>query len=197
MTTIRSTAAVADVLDCGHPATPDTCGTGATGYAIEPSTGATMCYPCSDERERELMTRANTFVAYVSTDGRALTTWPGGHLATIDPADAHQHGQRVYTPSGGMWTRYVWHATDIDGGRWTGVNGGPGLVIRVHRLRACTWQTEFGNGRAPRYCHRRATHAGQGGAFDLYCRTHARQVFDLYGWTTTALPPRALAQTRA
>lgn len=96
-----------------------------------------------------------------------------------------------------MWTRYVWHATDVDGGRWTGVNGGPGLVIRVHRLRTCTWQTEFGNGRPPRYCHRRATHAGQGGAFDLYCRTHARQVFDLYGWTTTALPPRALAQIRA
>jgi hypothetical protein len=56
----------------------------------------------------------------------------------------------------------------------------------------CTWHTEFGNGRAPRCCHHRATHTGQGGAVDLYCRTHARQVFDLYGWTTTVLPPRAL-----
>ncbi|WIV57897.1 hypothetical protein [Amycolatopsis nalaikhensis] len=197
MTTTRTAAAMADVLDCGHPATPDTSGTGATGYAIDPATDATRCYPCSDEREREAMTRANTFVAYVSTDGRTLTTWPGGHLATIDPADAHQHGQRIYTPSGGRWTRYVWHATDVDGGRWGGVNGGPGLVIRMRRLRVCTWQTEVGNGRSSRYCHRRATHAGRGGAFDLYCRTHARQVFDLYGWTTTALPPRALAPVTA
>jgi hypothetical protein len=63
------------------------------------------------------MVRANTFVAYVSSAGEALTTWPGGHLATIDPADVHQVGRRTYTPSGGMWTRYVWHATDVDGGR--------------------------------------------------------------------------------
>ncbi len=189
--TTSSTADLANVLDCGHPATPDPSGIG-TGRAIDPRTGATSCYPCSDEREREAMTRANTFVAYVSSAGDAPTTWPGGHLATADPADAHRHGRRTCTPSGGLWTRYVWHATDVDGGRWAGINSGPGLIIRVHRLRACTWQTEFGNGRGPRYCHRRATHAGQGGAFDLYCRTHARQVFDLYGWTTTALPPRAL-----
>ncbi|GLZ30854.1 hypothetical protein Lesp02_30430 [Lentzea sp. NBRC 105346] len=193
--TTSSSAAIADVLDCGHTATPDPTGIG-TGRALNPTTSATSCYSCSNDREREAMTRANTFVAYVSSAGDALTTWPGGHLATIDPADARQVGRRAYTPSGGMWTRYVWHATDVDGGRWTGVNGGPGLVVRVHRLRVCTWQTEFGNGRAPRYCHRRATHAGQGGAFDLYCRTHARQVFDLYGWTTTALPPRTLARTR-
>jgi hypothetical protein len=193
--TTTSTAELNDVLDCGHPPTPDPTGIG-TGRAIDPTTDATSCYPCSDEREREAMTRANTFVAYVSSAGDALTTWPGGHLATIDPADAHQLGRRTYTPSGGIWTRYVWHATDIDGGRWTGVNGGPGLVIRVRRLCVCTWQTEFGNGRALRYCHRRATRAGQSGAFDLYCRAHARQVFDLYGWATTALSPRALAPIR-
>jgi hypothetical protein len=183
---------MADVLDCGHPATPDTSGTGATGCAIDRATGATSCYPCSDERERDAMTRATTFVAYVSTAGNALATWPGGHLATIDPADARQLGQRTYTPSGGLWTRHIWHATDMDGGRWVGTNSGPGMVIRVRRLRLCTWQTEFGNGRASRYCHRRATHVGQGTAVGLYCRAHARQVFDVYGWTTNALPPRGL-----
>jgi hypothetical protein len=40
-----------------------------------------------------------------------------------------------------------------------------------------------------------STHAGHGGAFDLFCRAHACQVFDLYGWTSTTLPPRALAPT--
>jgi hypothetical protein len=123
-----ATAAIADVLDCGHPATPDPTGIG-TGRAIDPHTDTTSCYPCSDEHERDAMTRANTFVAYVSTHGDALTTWPGGHLATIDPADTRQTGRRTCTPSGGIWTRYVWHATDVDGGRWTGVNGGPGLVF--------------------------------------------------------------------
>ena len=196
MTTTSTTTAVSDVLDCGHPPTPDPTGIG-TGRAIDPTTGATSCYPCSDEREREAITRATAFVAYVSSAGDALTTWPGGHLATIDLADARQAGRRTYTPSGATWTRYVWHATDLDGGRWSGVNGGPGLAVRVRRLRVCTWQTEFGNGRAPRYCHHRATHVGQRGASDLYCRAHAREVFDLYGWTTTALPPGALAQTSA
>lgn len=138
--TTSSTATVADVLDCGHAPTPDPNRLG-TGCAIDPATCATSCYPCSDERERAAMTRANTFVAYVSSRGDALTTWPGGHLAAIDPADTRQAGRRTYTPSGGTWTRYVWHATDVDGGRWIGVNVGPGLVIRVHRLRACTWQT--------------------------------------------------------
>lgn len=135
MTTNPSPAAGVDVLDCGHPPTPDTCG---TGHAIDLTTGATRCYPCSDDHERDAMTRAATFVAYVSTDGRALTTWPGGHLATIDPADAHQRGQRTHTPTGGTWTRHVWHATDAEGRRWFGVNDGPGLVIRVRRLRAST-----------------------------------------------------------
>lgn len=91
-----------------------------------------------------------------------------------------------------MWTRYFWHATDVDGRRWTG-----STAALASSSVSTGWQTEFGNARPPRYCHRRATHAGQGGAFDLYCRTHARQVFDLYGWTTTAVSPRALAQTRA
>jgi hypothetical protein len=191
--TSSPTAPLANILDCGHPPTPDLIG---TGRAIDPTDG-TSCYECSDEREREDMTRANTFVAYVSSAGDALTTWPGGHLATIDPADADQVGRRTYTPSGGQWTRYLWHATDDDGGRWIGVNCGPGLIIRVRRLRACTWQTEFGNGRAPRYCHRRATHAGHGGAADLYCTAHARQVADLHSWITTVLPPGPLASIRA
>ncbi|WP_173139133.1 hypothetical protein [Kibdelosporangium persicum] len=84
------------------------------------------------------MTRANTFVAYVSSAGDALTTWPG-----------------------------------------------PGLVIRVHRLRMRTWQTEFATADLRATATAAPPTPGQGGAFDLY------------GWITTAPPPRALAQTRA
>lgn len=130
---ISSTATIADILDCGHPSTSDPAGIG-TGRAIDPDTGTTICYPCSDELERAAMTRASTFVAYVSADGSALTTWPGGHLATIDRADTGQPGRLSYTPSGGTWTPYVWHATDADGVRWVGVNGGLGLVIHMRRL---------------------------------------------------------------
>jgi len=54
--TTSSTATVADVLNCGHQPTPDPSGIG-TGRAIDPITGATSCYPCSDERERHAMTR--------------------------------------------------------------------------------------------------------------------------------------------
>lgn len=127
------------VLDCGHAPTPlgsATSGIGAPGFAEKTGTGDTMCYPCADAHERAVMRIAQRVVAYISGDGSTVTTWTGGTLATVDPADRRQRGQRQYTPSGGSWTRHVWHATDPHGGRWYGVNDGPGMAVRLRRVRA-------------------------------------------------------------
>ncbi|MGW7531760.1 hypothetical protein [Amycolatopsis sp. NPDC054798] len=168
-------------LNCGHNPVPDGIG---TGFATDPATGATICYACADERQRDALNHATRFAAYVACDSATLTTWSGGHLATIDPADRHQAGERATTPTGHRWTRFTWHATDGDGGRWFGVNGGPGLVVFLRRLRVCAWQTEFGDGRPPRYCHRRATRQASSAPHTLYCRQHDRMARDLYAWTT-------------
>ncbi|KAA9159444.1 hypothetical protein FPZ12_020290 [Amycolatopsis acidicola] len=179
--TTNTVIASANVLDCGHSATPEGI---STGFATDPATGLTSCYTCSDEQQRDALHHASRYTAYVACDRTTLTTWPGGHLATIDLADQSQTGRRATTPTGQCSTRFSWHATDNDGGRWFGINGGPGLVITLRRLRVCSWQTEFGNGRPPRYCHQRATRQANSAPHTLYCRHHARMAHDLYAWTT-------------
>jgi hypothetical protein len=189
MTMALPTSRPADVLDCGHPAAPwySSGGVGLSGVATDTETGATMCYPCAEGVETDAMNRATVYVAYVSRAGDAFTTWPGVHLASIDRADRNQAGRRAVTPSGYLWTRYTWHATDNDGGRWYGVNSGPGLGIRIRRLRVCQWQTEYGNGRGSRYCHQRGTYAWAQNPATLWCPRHAREAREQYGLGSTAL----------
>ncbi|EWM19654.1 hypothetical protein KUTG_09958 [Kutzneria sp. 744] len=155
-----------------------------------------MGYPCSDEREREAMTRAPTFVGYLSADGTALTTWPGGHLATIHPVGTTSTAGVPIPPR-----------ADCGPGMY-GTPPTPTEPAGLASTAAPAWSSAFAgcacvpanrvwHRPVPRYGHRRATHAGQRGAFDLYCRGHARQALDLNGWTSTALPPRARAQITA
>jgi hypothetical protein len=57
----------------GHPANPDTSGTGATDRAIDPATGTTMYYACPDERERDADRPAQHVRRLVCAYGDALT----------------------------------------------------------------------------------------------------------------------------
>lgn len=179
------------VLNCGHAPTPLKSATpggfGAPGYATVADTGHTMCYPCADAHERAAMRTSPYVVAYISGDASTVTTWTGGTLATVDQHDRRQRGQRQYTPSGGYWTRHVWHATDPHGGRWYGVNDGPGMAVRLRRVRACTWQVAGGTGSSTRYCHRRATHDGGNRGGGLYCPRHARETAQSYARTVAPI----------
>jgi hypothetical protein len=123
--------AVGDTLTCGHvrPAMPTP---GGTGVATTRD-GRTFCYPCADASEREAFETADTFTAYVSMDGRRLTTWPGGTLAhTV----IGRHGV----------SRSGWHGSEVHSWRfftgigaarteWYGRNAGPGMVITVRRAK--------------------------------------------------------------
>ena len=62
--------------DCGHEYTsPET--SGPSGYAHltrDDGTDATICYKCAETNERIDFLKASRYTAYLSSDGRALTT---------------------------------------------------------------------------------------------------------------------------
>lgn len=131
------------LLDCGHWSMPtytlvpnwrdfaDTPGQGAAGwngYGTDPGTGRTMCPLHIREAERIRMQDAwanrTTFVAYTSSDGRLITTWPGGELAKVvhsGVSNSGWNGSEIHT----------WRAVDPDGHTWYGRNGGNGMAITL------------------------------------------------------------------
>ena len=100
---------------------------GPVGYGRAPD-GRKLCYPCCDARERETFAAADTFGAYLSGDGRKVTTWPGGELATVTYRRRHRGG------FGGEW--WTVDATAPDGARWYGRGGGPGMFVRLKRRKS-------------------------------------------------------------
>ena len=119
---------LAAVCDCGHPPT-ETTGIG-TGYATDLA-GRTMCYPCADSAQAAEVAASkpgDKFCAYVSSDGRTVTTWTGGVLM-----------RSVLFGAAHPWSRRSWHETrhymtavDVDGRVWSGV-GAEGMyaVLRL------------------------------------------------------------------
>jgi hypothetical protein len=114
--------------DCGQaivrPA--DSCG---TGYATTRD-GRVVCYPCADTRERKALTDlepGQPFGAYLSGDGRAVTTWTGGLLATVTRLAGHRTG---FHRSEIVYVR----AVTLDGKRLHGRGAGRGMLLTI---RAC------------------------------------------------------------
>jgi hypothetical protein len=103
-----------------------------TGYA-RMADGSSLCYPCADEHERQAMrdaaaTPGAAFLAYVSSDGKSLTTWPGGILANVTGHTVARTG----------WNRsqvHRWWAVSPDGAHWYGSNAGEGMCIAVRRIK--------------------------------------------------------------
>lgn len=98
--------------------------TGGSGYG-ETADGRRLCYDCCNAAERAAFETADTFCAYLSGDGAAVTTWPGGRLATVTYKRRHSGG------FGGEW--WAVDATAPDGSKWHGRGGGPGMFLRLKR----------------------------------------------------------------
>ncbi len=108
------------ILDCGHEPSPHgehTTGTAHTADKRE------ICWACADLEQREALKTANVYTAYL-TNG-ALTTWSGGHLATITYLHEGRHN------IGGTLWRF--RATDVHGGKWYGTSPGPGMYARMRK----------------------------------------------------------------
>ena len=104
-------------LDCGHAATPQG---GAAGYARRQD-GTTLCYPCADAEELAAMAQSDTFVAYVASDGREITTRSGGTLARVAGSGIGRAGFGVRV--------HYWAAESADGRLWYGRSAGPGMAV--------------------------------------------------------------------
>jgi hypothetical protein len=100
-----------------------------TGYATTQG-GARICYACADAAQHEEMRTAQSMFAYLSSDGRTISTWTGGALARV----TSEHTQRVgfgFRPS-----RTYLQAIAPDGSRWHGTSPGRGMFCRMKRSRA-------------------------------------------------------------
>ena len=113
-------------LSCGHVATPQPAGSGGTGYARLPS-GKRICYDCADKRQQEEMRTKNDFMAYVSGDGKHITSWSGGTLGTVTSMKSRSNifmrGDKLYSI----------RVRDIHGQEWYGTTLGPHMYARLHK----------------------------------------------------------------
>ena len=85
-----------------------------------------VCYDCADGIQLEEMDSATVFSAYVSMDGRMVTTWTGGTLAMVRQSRSLRSG---FGRQGQLYVR----AVDRNGCEWYGRNGGAGMCINLRR----------------------------------------------------------------
>jgi len=115
------------LLDCGHLPTRRKKGSCATGVCHDRETGKTMCYACANKAQRKELKTATKFQAYLSSDGKLITTWSGGKLATVTS---------TYTTRRGFCGSCVWwHAKDVHGVWWYGAARTKGWVTTMHRFK--------------------------------------------------------------
>ena len=108
--------------DCGHEIVSNGF---STGYATSRSTGQTLCYPCANEAQRADMISAQSFMAYLSSDGSTVTSWSGGKLGTV-LRETVRKGVG-FSPDGRTYLRVI----DCRGKQWHGNGPGRGMYVRL------------------------------------------------------------------
>lgn len=96
-----------------------------TGERIEQSPA--VCYACCHKQDvAQLLDTSRPFTAYISSDGRSVTNWPGAALmrVTSESSGRGEFGGRMY----------YYRAIDTHGKQWHGKGSGRGMCIN---LRAC------------------------------------------------------------
>lgn len=114
------------MLDCGHEPSPSEIG---TGYAETPE-GEKVCYPCAEARERVSFARSDKYFAYLSQDGKSVTTWTGGFLART----LYVHKAKL-SGFGGYHDAVFVNVYAPDGSVWSGRGPGAGMYIRLKRTK--------------------------------------------------------------
>lgn len=102
---------------CGK-VSPHTDGHGIMGHAM-------VCYGCCTEHDRmEMLDRSKPFVCYLSSDGKSVTSWPGGVLGRVtwrSESRTGWHGSKV---------THI-RVQDVHGALWHGSNSGNGMCITL------------------------------------------------------------------
>jgi len=117
------------VLPCGHHPSPHSpC---FTGTARLPD-GREICCACVDDMQREdLRDTSKPFDAYLSCDGKTVTTWTGGQLMRVTQSWPCALTRQSWIHSRSSYKSI--RAIDCHGQAWHG-RGSAGTLIR---LRAC------------------------------------------------------------
>jgi hypothetical protein len=79
-----------------------------------------------------LATNATKYVAYVSGDGKYLTTWMGDELARITRSSTSRRRGFGPMPFSVLHVR----AVDIRGRHWSGTGAGRNMFIRIRRVKS-------------------------------------------------------------
>jgi hypothetical protein len=112
---------------CADCATDITHGCG-TGYATF-NTGEKVCYSCADKRQSAQIVAANPgdkFQAYVSSDGKKITTWTGGELMRV----CRWGNKHAWSGRGFYGPRHYINAIDSNGRMWYGT-GAKGMYANI------------------------------------------------------------------
>jgi hypothetical protein len=119
-------------FSCGCPVPPFGevfPGTGTCGYAMRPTEEGMqyVCIPCAEEAELQAFLSAEVCGCYLSSDGRALTTWTGKQLARVT---------QEWSSRGGFGAKLTHvRAVDSAGRRWYGKGSGRGMCLTVRRAK--------------------------------------------------------------
>ena len=99
------------------------------GYALTQS-DEFICYACADDNQRaSLVTgRDGPIYAYVSSDGRRVTTWTGGTLG-----DVIEYGESRAGWGGSTIARF--RVRDVHGQLWTGRGAGRGIACTLRPMK--------------------------------------------------------------
>jgi hypothetical protein len=99
----------------------------ARGYGYRPSDGAPICYDCCHKHDLQDMRNGQAIVAYLSSDGRHITNWPGDTLATV----TSETKRTLYGCC--KSERTFIRARDANGRHWYGQGPGRGMYCRIRR----------------------------------------------------------------
>ena len=121
-------------LSCGHMPSEHSNFTTGTVHLHRPKRkskqNVEICWNCSDRAQKYSMKKYNQICLYLSDDGKSIDTWSGGKMSVSCQSWTVRHN---------MWTcpeLTCVNMTDHFGNRWYGKNGGKGMFIKFHKVKA-------------------------------------------------------------
>lgn len=110
---------------------------GARGYGIDAG-GGMHCYSCCHLRDiSQLKDRTKPFGAYLSSDGKTVSTWPGDALGTV-----HSHGVARNGWHGSEIHRF--HVQDAHGAWWQAWGPGKGMYCTLRAIKTPSYAKHWG-----------------------------------------------------
>lgn len=98
-----------------------------TGYGVQH--GQMFCYQCCiDDATASMENHQGPFYAYLASDKKTITAWPGGNLG-----DVRDYGESRTGWNGGTIARF--RVRDTFGNWWSGRGPGAGMYCTLRRMK--------------------------------------------------------------